>query len=366
MGDAAPAAGLGRVVRYGLAAASIGAGLIHASAASDHGAHAAQLTFFVTVAVLQLLWGLALLRRAAWPLLVAGAALNLVVAAIWVLSRTSGLPAVPGAEHAEPVGFKDGVSSLLELVLVLSVAGLVPRAARGLRFLTASGAMASWVVVAGIGTLTAAAVAAPGHHQDESGHTHSGPAGIAVDHHHDGDDHGHTPAELAAPGHGDGAGGHADDAADRHKHVADDAGVASHDHNAGSHVHDGATLLAAGDHHEPGHVHSPQHHHSEAASSDDGHGAAHDHEAGTSSEQGSGHDHGTGTAPEDGPGHDHGDDPGHHDGGGHDHCHEAGGGNPLVSAVQETARALGLGCLATRTSLHILTAEPRFLEAGVD
>jgi hypothetical protein len=351
LGDSARGPTLGKVACYGLAAASIGAGLIHASAVPDHGAHAAQLAFFVTVAGLQLLWGLALLRRAAWPLLIAGATLNLVVVAIWVVSRTAGLPSIPGAEHAEPVGFKDGVSSLLEVVLVMSVAGLLPRAARGLRFVTASGAMASWVVVAGIGTLTAAAVAAPGHHHDETGHHHSRRAGLAAGHHDDGDDHGHTPAELAAPGHHDG---------DGHTHEADDAGVMAH-------AHDGDGLIAAGGHDEPGHVHSPEHHHSEAAASDNGHGAAHDHSAGTAPEQGSGHDHSAGTAPEQGSGHDHEDDPGHHDGGGdHDHCHEAGGGNPLVSAVQETARALGLGCLAPHTSLHIPTAEPRFLEAGVD
>jgi hypothetical protein len=364
MGDPAPGPTLGRVVRYGLTAASTGAGLIHASAAFDHGAHAAQLAFFVTIAVLQLLWGLAVLRRVSWPLLVAGAALNSAVVAIWVLSRTAGLPGVPGAEHAEPVGFKDGVSSLLEVVLVVSVAGLLPRVAGRLRLLTASGSMTSWVVVAGIGILAAAAVAAPGYYHDETGHTPTGPAGIASAHLDDG--HGHTPADVAAPGHlGGGL---------RHTHEGGELGFTPHDHegNGSSHAHDSAVLIAAGPHHEPGHVHSPEHHQAEPTGPHDGHGAAHDHTAGTAPDDGSGHDHGAGTAPEQGPGHDHEAAPGHHDGGdhnggGHDHCHEAGPGNPLVTTVQETARALGLGCLATQTSLHIPTdAEPRFLEAGVD
>jgi hypothetical protein len=359
MGDPVPGPTLGRVFRYGLAAASVGAGLIHVSAASDHGAHAAQLAFFVTVAALQVLWGVAVLRWATWPLLVAGAALNSAIVAIWVLSRTAGLPGVPGAEHAEPVGFKDGLPSLLELMLVLSVAGLLPRVAGRLRLLTASGSMATWVVVAGIGALAAAAVAAPGHHHDETRHTHTGPAGDAAAHPDDG--HGHTPAELAAPG---------DRGGDGHTHDAGDAGVTPHDHagSDSSHVHDGAVLIAAGHHHEPGHAHSPEHHHSAPTGP---HDAAHDHAAGTAPDDGSGHDHGAGTAPDQGPGHDHEAGPGHHDGGGHeggghDHCRDAGPGNPLVTTVQETARALGLGCLATHTSLHIPTAEPRFLEAGVD
>ncbi|HEY3238392.1 MAG TPA: hypothetical protein VGL92_02420 [Acidimicrobiia bacterium] len=343
----------------------MGAGLIHASAAPGHRAHAALFAFFVTVAVLQLLWGLAVLRWAGWPLLIAGAALNSVVAATWVLSRTAGLPGVPGAEHVEPVGFKDGVSSLLELALVLSVAGLLPQAAGRLR--AASAPMASWVVVAAIGALTTAAVAAPGHHHDETGHRHAGLAGAA----HSDDGHAHTAAELAAPGHAGGG----------HTHEAGDVALAPHDHDgegqahhggqvtAPGHRHDGvgsghvpdsALLIAAGHDHEPGHVHSPEHHHAGSTGPDNGHEAAHDGEAA--------HDHGAGTAPEQGSGHDHEAGPGHHDGGhegGHDHCYEA-PGNPVVTTVQETARALGVGCLATHSSLHIPTAEPRFLEAGVD
>src|SRR5919204_4405960 len=122
MGDPARAPYLGTVVRRGLAGASLGAGVIHASVVPDHAEHLLQLLFFVAVATFQVAWALVVLRRWSWPVLAAGAVVNAGVIAVWVLSRTVGLSGVPGADHPEPVGLKDGIASGLEFTLVV-VAG---------------------------------------------------------------------------------------------------------------------------------------------------------------------------------------------------------------------------------------------------
>jgi hypothetical protein len=334
------------VVRRGLAGASLGAGAIHASAVSDHTEHSAQLVFFIAVAALQVGWALAVWRRASWPLLAGGAALNFVVMVVWILSRTVGLSGVPGAEHAQPLGLKDGVATVLELVLVAGVGSLIPEAGRRLRL--ASGAMASWVTIASIGTLTAAGLAAPGHHHDEKGHADEGTGLAASGPHRERDGRSHETGDLVA----------AENHDEAPAHTNEDPAAASHGHNGpghenhhavAGHTHEGE------DHGAPGHVHIPGHVHSGSGPHDQ-HEAAHDHPGPTGAaapHEGAEHDHPSG--PEAGRDHDHDAGPGHdqgegggHDhggGGGHDHCNEEGPENPVVTQVREAVQALGLGCI---------------------
>jgi hypothetical protein len=344
---------LGTVVRRGLAGASLGAGLIHAAATFDHAEHRAPLIFFVTVAVVQVTWGLALLLgRWSGRGLAAGAVLNAGVAVVWVMSRTAGLSGIPGAEEPEAVGLADGIATGLELVLVAAVASLIPVAGR--RLALASGPLMSWLVVAGVGALTTAGLAAPGHHDGRAGHRHDGDevAG-AGDHHDEGAEHSHGTGELAADGsheseptHGHGSTGeaHAGDHHDESPHSLVPAGA--------GHGHDEAP---AAPHGAPGHQHTPGHVHPESGPVDghDHHQAAHGHPAGSEAaadhpHEGADHDHGSG-APAD-PGHDregggHDQGGGHDHEGGHDHCSEQGGDNPVLSQLQKATQALGLGCV---------------------
>ncbi|MGH8976417.1 MAG: hypothetical protein ACRD0C_24780, partial [Acidimicrobiia bacterium] len=214
MADPAGRPYLGTVVRRGLAGVSVGAGLIHAAASFDHAEHRALLIFFVTVAVLQVAWGLVLLlRRWSGRGLAAGALLNAGVAGVWIVSRTAGLSGVPGAEEPEAVGLADGIATGLEVVLVAAVVGLVPAAGR--RLAVASGPLMSWLVVAGVGALTAAGLVASGHHDGEGGHRHgNSEVAAAAGHHDEGAGHSHDSDEVAAAeGHEDEA-GHSHDAAD--------------------------------------------------------------------------------------------------------------------------------------------------------
>ena len=91
--------------------------------------------FFVAAALAQLVFGLLLLtqgfepgRMPPWPILrgrvyLAGIAGNLAIMALWVVTRTVGVPAGPEAGEVEPVGLLDGVSKALEtgLVVILAV-----------------------------------------------------------------------------------------------------------------------------------------------------------------------------------------------------------------------------------------------------
>jgi hypothetical protein len=85
---------------------------------------------FAVLAVLQLAWGAASWRRPTARLLLAGAAGSLVVAAVWALSRTTGLPLGPEAGEPEAVGALDLVATGTELALAAVVAWCYVAAAR--------------------------------------------------------------------------------------------------------------------------------------------------------------------------------------------------------------------------------------------
>jgi hypothetical protein len=114
-----------------------GAALIHVQAAVDHlDEYWLYALFFALLAAAQLLWGAALYRSPGRHLLVAGAIGSLMVVALWVVSRTSGLPIGPDAGSAESLGLLDSVASADEVALaVLAALQLRPppkgRLARG-------------------------------------------------------------------------------------------------------------------------------------------------------------------------------------------------------------------------------------------
>ncbi|MBA2442070.1 MAG: hypothetical protein H0V53_06645 [Rubrobacter sp.] len=75
--------------------------------------------FFLIVALLQGLYGVALLRWPARPLLLAGIAGNLTIVGFYITTRTAGVPLLgPHAGHVEAVGAVDLISTGAELALV--------------------------------------------------------------------------------------------------------------------------------------------------------------------------------------------------------------------------------------------------------
>jgi hypothetical protein len=116
----------GLFVACGLAWA---AGLIHVVAAIQHvDEYVLFAVFFALLAPAQFAWGTALYRRPGRRLLLIGAIGSLLVVALWVASRTTGLPLGPEAWTPEPVGPVDAIASADELALALvAVMQLVQR-----------------------------------------------------------------------------------------------------------------------------------------------------------------------------------------------------------------------------------------------
>ncbi|HEX2273613.1 MAG TPA: hypothetical protein VHG90_07055 [Acidimicrobiales bacterium] len=92
----------------GLAAAlTVGAGLVHAAAAGNHGGDRTMALLFAACAVTQVLVGVAVAAGKGRPALVSVAVVNVACAAAWAASRTTGLPFVAGLAEPEAVGAQD-------------------------------------------------------------------------------------------------------------------------------------------------------------------------------------------------------------------------------------------------------------------
>jgi hypothetical protein len=123
-----------------VAGLSLAAGAIHALAMIDHFAHYWLYgVFFLVLTYGQVLWGLALLRRPVGERSLAiGALANLAIVAVWVVSRTVGVPLGPDAGRPEAVGAMDVAATLDQLVLAAYVAAILRprlRDARGFKAL---------------------------------------------------------------------------------------------------------------------------------------------------------------------------------------------------------------------------------------
>jgi hypothetical protein len=102
-----------------LIALSAGAGAIHLSVASDHFAEYWLFgAFFVALGIAQVAWAALVAIRGPSRALLITAAGNTAVVALWIVSRTAGVPlgSHPGAPEA--FGFPDITATLFEIVLV--------------------------------------------------------------------------------------------------------------------------------------------------------------------------------------------------------------------------------------------------------
>lgn len=169
------------------AMAMLGAAVIHFAFAPEHlDEQTSHGIFFLAVGWAQLIGAGALAFE--WPprrtWLLGSAALNAAVAALWVLTRTAGLP----GDEAEAVGFPDALASTLEVVaatgaLAVALGWLAEREIRRPTF-----AVAGLPAVAVVAVVTASVVPSIG-----GGHEHG-----------DGHDAAHADGEaMATAGHGD-------------------------------------------------------------------------------------------------------------------------------------------------------------------
>jgi hypothetical protein len=136
------------------------AGLIHVKAMVDHaGLYWLFGVLFGVVACAQIGLAVALWRtHVSDRLLVAGAVLTAGVIAVWLVSRTVGLPIGPWAGEAEAFDVSDVIATLIEVAFIAVVSVIVRpggRVGRRLQWLTGGHAVRLGVALSSAGVLAA-------------------------------------------------------------------------------------------------------------------------------------------------------------------------------------------------------------------
>jgi hypothetical protein len=169
------------VARWWAAYAAIGAGLVHLSVVREHfdvwWAHGA---FLLAAGVVQLCWGVLALARTRLLLPRSFAGVNAALVFVWLLSRTVGAPMGDQRWQVESVGLSDGLTVVLEIVVLAALAVAVRSSSRGVpsRTLTAKSSAATvallFVGAVGVSALTVPALAASeaGEHAHHHGASH--------------------------------------------------------------------------------------------------------------------------------------------------------------------------------------------------
>jgi len=236
-----------RLVARVAAILSIGAGVIHVSAAGDHTNLPVMFAGFLAVAALQVALGALLLWRRPSRLLVTAALLLMVGSVgVWLWSRTSGLPFLEDG-HTEPVGFKDGITVLFEVASIPPLLLLLSRdlAQATLPSPRLAHQTSSLVGVACFALMVPALMLGGGGHHS---HEQAVELGLHTDDHGQGEELAH--ADTQSHGRDPNAGHHATKKgeSDGHAHTGDANGSSGHRHSGtqlasaplgGSHSHGG-------------------------------------------------------------------------------------------------------------------------------
>ena len=160
------------------AIASLGAAVIHFAVVPTHWQEwMPSGLFFVSIALLQLIWALVVVARPTTAVLAAGIAANVGAAALWALSRTAGAPFGPHAGEPELVQAAGLCALLLEVYVVMGAGWVWYRGHQS----EPISAFANAIVLLGAGSVIAAAATVG----VASGlqHDHHAPAGAEPEHH---------------------------------------------------------------------------------------------------------------------------------------------------------------------------------------
>jgi hypothetical protein len=151
--------GVEPVLRPALALLSMAAAVVHFVVIPGHWEeYWGQGLFFIVAAIAQLLWAVWVVVAPSRLIYLAGAAGNAAIVALWVVTRTAGVPAGPGAGEREAVEFADTLATVFEVLLVVGALALARTApARPIRW-PAGALAASTVLALVVAALTAASL----------------------------------------------------------------------------------------------------------------------------------------------------------------------------------------------------------------
>jgi hypothetical protein len=145
----------------GLAALSVGAAAIHFAVTFEHfNEYVLYGVFFLIISWAQLIWAAVLVWRPSRLWLSLGMAGNALVLAVYVASRSTGLPIGPGIHHPEPVGGLDVVTGILEFALIAGCAALLWRPSLADRPVRRRGVFAAVAAMLAVPTAVIAATTA--------------------------------------------------------------------------------------------------------------------------------------------------------------------------------------------------------------
>jgi len=164
--------GFGRqdVARCWAGFASFGAGLVHVAVVNEHLREYRLFgIFFAVLGIAQILWGVAAFARPTVPFPQLTGAVTLGVLALWMVSRTVGLPIGPEPWTAEAAARPDVLCAVLEVALLLCLVAAAPRRSPEPAVDGGSRGAIRYVSLLFAGALAVSAVATPAMAASESG-----------------------------------------------------------------------------------------------------------------------------------------------------------------------------------------------------
>lgn len=113
MDEAPPEASLKATPLFLAALLSAGAGLIHAAAAGSHNGDSTLALLFALTAAVQLGWAALAIAFPSREVAVGGAALNLALAGVWLITRIVGMPVIAVLSTVESASLQDSMAAAL-------------------------------------------------------------------------------------------------------------------------------------------------------------------------------------------------------------------------------------------------------------
>lgn len=151
-------------LRVLLAVLSVVAAGIHGTVFPAHAREAVAIgAFFAAVTLFQLGWAVLVVTRPSRRLLLVGAAANAAIVAVWVVSRSVGVPFGQDAGHPEAIGFADTVTTTYEAALALVAVYLVRGSASRRASTNAVVLSGASILLGGLGLLALVAASAHEH-----------------------------------------------------------------------------------------------------------------------------------------------------------------------------------------------------------